>query len=99
METPVAGGQSGPTFNCIKANQFARTKDGDRYFFTHSGTPNTFSTAQIQALRARTLGDIMCQNSQLSQTTRNVFLIPSSGNTWVPCSAQSRILNLDLFLP
>jgi peroxidase len=99
MEIPVAGGLTGPTFNCIKANQFARSKEGDRYFFTHSGTPNTFNTGQIQALRARTLGDIMCQNSQLSQTTRNVFLIPSSGNTWIPCSAQSRILNLDLFLP
>jgi len=99
LENPVAGGLSGPTFNCIKSNQFARTKFGDRFFFTHSGTTNTFGTAQIQALRARTLGDIICQNSQLSQTTRNVFLIPSSSNAWVQCNSASRNLNLDLFLP
>jgi len=90
IEYPVQGGLSGPTFNCIKALQFARLKRGDRFFFTHGNQVGTFTPTQVRQLRARTLGDIICENSQQTETTSNVFLIPSSSNPWVACNDPSR---------
>jgi len=99
IETPVSGGLSGPTANCLKAVQFQRLKDGDSFFFTHGGRPSTFSTAAIQQLRARTLGDIICDNSQTNPVTRNAFLVPSSSNPWVACNDPSRTkLNMANFV-
>jgi len=90
IENPVPGGLSGPTFNCIKGIQFDRLKSGDRMFFTHGTQVGTFTPVQVRQIRARTLGDIICENSQQVETTRNVFLIPSSSNPWVPCNDPTR---------
>ena len=34
-EKAVSDGVTGPTFNCLKAVQFKRLMDGDRFFYTH----------------------------------------------------------------
>jgi len=99
IETPVSGGLSGPTFNCLKANQFQRLKFGDRFFFTHGSQVNTFGTAAIQQLRARTLGDIICDNSQTNPVLRNVFLVQSASNPMINCNDASRTkLNMANFV-
>lgn len=58
-----------------QAMQFKLLKDGDRFFFTHgNGGPGAFWEYQIQHLRKRTFGDIICENSGIAQTQQNVFL-------------------------
>lgn len=101
VENPVAGGLSGTTFNCLKGVQFARAKFGDRFFFTHGNQAGSFTPAQITQLRARTLGDIICEsgNTQQTETPRNVFLVPGPNNPWVSCNDPSRNrLNIATFV-
>ncbi|ODM94302.1 Peroxidasin [Orchesella cincta] len=98
-EVPVHGGYSGATFNCLKAMQFYRSKYGDRYFFTHGNQAGSFSRAQIQHIRKRTLSDIMCENSDLDMATVNVFRVPSANNPQVYCNDESRTkLDVELLL-
>ena len=40
-ETPVDGGQLGPTFACIIGQQFSNMKMGDRYFYSWPRTNNS----------------------------------------------------------
>ena len=68
-------GLTGPTFNCIKSMQFKKLMDGDRFFFTHKDQAGSFTTAQLNQLRKRTLRDIICENTDLSKTRGNVFLL------------------------
>ncbi|GAB6029783.1 hypothetical protein CHUAL_005498 [Chamberlinius hualienensis] len=92
-ELPTSGGVVGPTFNCIISRQFKRLFDGDRFFFTHSGQTGSFRSAQLANIRSRTLGSIMCDNSQptVTDTQSNVFLL---GQSRVACSNQPK-LNLN----
>ena len=52
-ETPVGGGLTGPTFNCIKALQFKKLMDGDRFFFTHKDQTGSFTPTQLEEIRKR----------------------------------------------
>jgi len=62
----------------LKAFQFRRLKYGDRHFHTHKNEAGKFTNAQKFQLRARTLGDIICENSQQIQTQKNVFVVQSN---------------------
>ncbi len=98
-EVPVTDGVTGSTFNCLKALQFARTKFGDRFFFTHSNQPGSFTPEQLREIRKRTFGDIICQNSNVEMTTKNVFKMPGDGNPMIYCNDPARhSLNVDIFL-
>ncbi len=35
LEEKIPGGLVGPTLSCLLADQFQRTKAGDRFFYTH----------------------------------------------------------------
>ncbi len=98
-EMPVTNAVTGHTFNCLKALQFARARFGDRFFFTHSGNPAPFSPEQIREIRKRTFGDIICDNSDIEMTTRNVFKIPSQDNPMTYCNDPNRNrFNIEVFL-
>jgi len=97
VETPVSGGVTGPTFNCLKAVQFQRLKDGDRYFFTHNTGPYAFTQAQINEIRQQKLSDVVCRNSQQPDAASNAFLVPSGSNPVVPCRNR-RAMDLGVFL-
>ncbi|ODM90056.1 Chorion peroxidase [Orchesella cincta] len=97
-QTPVQDGLSGPTFVCVQALQFQRLMKGDRYFFTHANTTGSFTPGQLAALRSRRLGDIICQNSALKETARNVFYRDeTSSNPMISCEDASRNLDISLF--
>lgn len=77
-EKLVEGALAGPTFVCLQAIQFQRLMKGDRFFFTHRDITGSFTSEQLAAIRSRTLGDIICQNSlSIQQTARNVFHVAS----------------------
>jgi peroxidase len=93
-EYPVPGGVSGATFNCLKGLQFSYAKDGDRFFFTHSAQPRPFTPAQLTIIRSRTLGDIICENSVVDATPKNVFrtdaVFEGVANPRISCADTSR---------
>ena len=43
VERHLPGSMLGPVFSCIIADQFARLKEGDRFFYEHGGHPNSFT--------------------------------------------------------
>jgi len=73
-EMPFNGGLTGATFQGIKGRQFRDLKHGDRFFFTHRGNMNSDEYGQIMG---RTLGDIICDNTNIKSVPANVFLVDS----------------------
>ena len=69
-ETAVEGGIVGPTFNKIIGRQYKELKDGDRFFFTHTGQMNSAEYAQI---KGRSLVDLICDNSNITRMNKDVF--------------------------
>ena len=93
-ETPVNDGLTGATFNCIKAKQFKSLKDGDRFFFTHQNQAGSFTSGQLKQLRGRQLRDVICENTGISATRDNVFLLDGDMKD---CSAINQ-LDINLFV-
>ena len=48
VERHLPGSMLGPVFSCIIADQFARSKEGDRFFYEHDGQPNSFSLGNLK---------------------------------------------------
>ncbi|KAH8248259.1 hypothetical protein KR038_009704 [Drosophila bunnanda] len=65
LEKAVDGGVVGITFAEIIGDQFARFKQGDRYYYEYDDTinPGAFTPAQLQELRKVTLARLICDNS------------------------------------
>ena len=84
-ESPHSGGLTGKTFSAIIAKTFKKLKDGDRFFFTHSGNMNLNEYNQIMA---RTLGDIICDNTDIWKVRKNVFL---AGSPLKHCTDRNRL--------
>ncbi|CAK1543776.1 unnamed protein product [Leptosia nina] len=93
LEKPIDGGLLGPTFSQILADQFARLKAGDRYFFEHGPdvNPGAFTISQLLELKKATLSRIICDNSdhiELVSQSPNAFLRADlPGNEPVPCDS------------
>ncbi|CAG2176493.1 unnamed protein product, partial [Oppiella nova] len=61
-EKPVKEGILGPVFACIFAEQFRRSKEGDRFWFENFGFSHSFTEAQIYEIRKVSLTSIICAN-------------------------------------
>ena len=72
-EDHVPGSSVGPTFRRIIADQLERSRDGDRFYYE-----NTFSGAQLKALRATRLCDIIARNTTTTNLQPNVFFFDVS---------------------
>jgi hypothetical protein len=81
---PHNGGLTGKVFNLMKANQFKRTKDGDRFFFTHKNENGSFTKTARKTLINRTLAGIICDNTAMTVVPANVFLV-TSPNDYINC--------------
>ncbi|XP_063908765.1 peroxidase-like isoform X2 [Zophobas morio] len=88
LERPSSESLFGPTFLCIFADQFLRTRRGDRYFYTNEYQPAPFSKAQIREIEKVTLARIFCDNGDdIQQMQRNVFKKISQSNKLYDCDS------------
>jgi len=97
IETPISQTVTGPTLNCLLAPQFAKLKFGDRFFATHLNEAGSFTPEEMTELRNRSLGDILCQNSVITEIQENPFLPVGPANGLLSCEDSSRDFNLELF--
>ncbi|XP_053386612.1 peroxidase-like protein isoform X2 [Mercenaria mercenaria] len=59
-ETPLSGGNLGPTFECIIGRQFQRLKFGDRLWYQNKDAGFTYD--QIAAIQGYSLSKVLCNN-------------------------------------
>jgi len=69
-EESYNGGVVGQTFGQIIGKQFKALRFGDRFFFTHQGNMND---QELEQVRKRTLGDIICENTMIDRVRENAF--------------------------
>ena len=75
MEKRRAGeGLLGLVFATINSMQFSRLKDGDRFFFTHTNGAAKFGRAAREAIMARKISDIICDNTAITSVPTLAFL-------------------------
>merc|ERR1711860_172927 len=80
----------GPTFRCLIGDQFKRLKLGDRFWFENANFPNSFTNAQLEAIRDSSLARVMCDNGDIiEQIQPLVFRAPEGSNTRVNCGGAS----------
>ncbi|CAI2355902.1 unnamed protein product [Caenorhabditis sp. 36 PRJEB53466] len=75
METPLSGGQLGPTASWIIAEQFRALKTGDRFYYENQVTNTVgFTPTQIDAIRRVKLAKIFCENTDIiTSINSNIF--------------------------
>ncbi|KAK8747996.1 hypothetical protein OTU49_016262 [Cherax quadricarinatus] len=88
-ELPVAGGQVGPTFACLLADQFLRLKRGDRYWFEYKDGPGAFTPDQLRELQEVSMAQVMCDTMlDMTSVQRWPFQVVSAYNPEMPCSSR-----------
>ncbi|UUO04312.1 Ig-like domain-containing protein [Blastopirellula sp. J2-11] len=74
-EDHVPGAQVGVLFQQIIADQFARTRDGDRYFYENG----QFTADEMMLIQGTTLASLIERNTPITGLPENVFLAGSAG--------------------
>ncbi|GAU88417.1 hypothetical protein RvY_01122 [Ramazzottius varieornatus] len=84
-EFSVNGGDGlvGPTFACIIADQFARTKHGDRFWYENKEAK--FTKEQLEEIRKVSLSVLLCGNAKIQQIQPRALLQDSPRNPVLPC--------------
>ena len=89
-ETPVRGASVGSTFRCIIAEQFQRTRDGDRFFHER---PGILTQGMLTEIKKSSLSRMYCDNLNVVSIQRNAFKLPTGRNPRINCD---RIPGIDL---
>ncbi|HEX4794131.1 MAG TPA: peroxidase family protein [Humisphaera sp.] len=86
-EDHLPGASLGPTFARIIADQFARVRDGDRFWYQH-----ILSGSQLSAINHVTLARVIEQNTSLTNLQANVFFFRPSigGRVYVEVNGNGR---------
>lgn len=91
-ETTSEGSLVGPTLACLISEQFARTRVGDLYFYTHTEQPAPFTKRQLTEIRRASLARVICDNTpSIHEVQKDVFRVPSDGNKIVSCNDIKKI--------
>ena len=87
------GSQLGPTFSFIIAQQLARLRDGDRFFYK---SPGVFSAQQLAAIEEVTMSAVICANSNISTIQARAFSQQIGDNKAISCTEVEKKQGLDL---
>ena len=80
-EERLPGSLLGATFNCLFGINFARVRDGDRFYYSR---PGQFTPEQLSEIQSHTLSKVLCDNSDNIQRIQpDAFL---SNQSRVACS-------------
>lgn len=79
-EPHVPGGSVGQLLHAVFVKQFSRLRDGDRFFYL-----NHLAPAQIMAVNATRLSDVIRRNTTIQYVQDNVFFVSADFNedAWV----------------
>ncbi|XP_053668265.1 peroxidase-like [Anopheles marshallii] len=87
FEKKVDGTESGVVTRCILADQFRRTRKGDRFFYENG---KHFTEKQIAEIRKAKMARILCDTTaSVTQIQPAVFLLPSNINQLTACRTLS----------
>ncbi|MDP5033510.1 MAG: hypothetical protein NWP31_01055, partial [Solirubrobacteraceae bacterium] len=75
-EDHVRGGSLGPVFTRIVADQFARLRDGDRFYYE-----NSLRGRELSQVRRTTLSKVLRENTALTTVQRNAFRSSGGGGS------------------
>ncbi len=79
-EDHVAGSDVGPLFQAIMLNQFARLRDGDRFFYLNEN----LNPSEMRILQqGNTLAKVIEANTHITNLQSDVFLFRASISGWV----------------
>nr|CAI5861350.1 unnamed protein product [Callosobruchus analis] len=100
LEEKAPGAIVGRVFQHIIADQFARLKKGDRYFFENHPriNPAYFEPAQLAEIRKISMARIICDNADglvLGMVQPEAFRVPSPWNQPLDCNSNN-IPSIDL---
>ncbi|CAG9580052.1 unnamed protein product [Danaus chrysippus] len=96
MERDVPGSILGHTFQCIVAEQFYRTRVGDRFFYDNSEMPHSFTPDQLKEIKKATIARLICDNTDVEFVQKKAFEIESTYNPKLSCEDTISIPHVDL---
>ncbi|XP_037943286.1 peroxidase-like [Teleopsis dalmanni] len=87
LEKTVQQSVFGPTFQCVVAKQFGKTRTADRFFFEHENQYSGFTRCQLAEIRKSSLSGLFCNNADyLLSIQPNAFIFPNRRNMLKSCS-------------
>ncbi|CAH2234436.1 jg6113 [Pararge aegeria aegeria] len=96
LEHAAPGSVLGHTFQCVVAEQFYRTRVGDRFFYDNSEMPHSFTPEQLKELKKASMARLVCDNSRVRRVQRRAFEVESAHNPKSACDDYSAIPCVDL---
>lgn len=84
LETPINGGILGHVGSCIVTRQFKKLRDGDRFFYSHTGA---LSESQFDFVAGYPIHCFVCRVVRLESVPKNPFVsFNEKNNPLVSCS-------------
>ncbi|XP_047025906.1 peroxidase-like [Helicoverpa zea] len=97
MERDVYGSILGHTFQCIVAEQFYRTRLGDRFFYDNGEMPHSFTSDQLKEIKKASMARLICDNTDgVYYVQKKAFEVESAYNPKYRCDDYNAIPYVDL---
>lgn len=96
-ERPLPGSMLGPTFACIIATQMSYVRRGDRFWYELPNQPSTFTPEQLQEIRKAKLSRLICDNTDLIDTTQIYPMVLPDHEMWVDLLKRNLLVLLMIY--
>ena len=74
----------------ILDDQFLRSKNGDRFFFTHKDQAGSFTKQGRKILIDRTLSGVICDNSKITAIPKDAFVLTNQ-TSFISCDDTAKM--------